>query len=616
MRSLRANILGGYVLVAALTVAIGMWSALGYLRFSERLNAMMTENYRSVVYASSMIAALDRESAAALPLLLGEPGAGQETEEARVEFAGSLALARGNITLPGEAQAVAAIESAHAGYQEAVAELRADHDGGRLTTAESIAAYWRRVSPQFASTRAACLHLFNLNDQAMKEVQGSLTARTSQGVVSTTLAGVAALLLAAALGLTVSHLISSPVRRLADSARKVGEGDLDVAIDIRSRDEVGVLAREFDGMVERLRQVRALNVAKLVATQRKLRAVMEAIGDGLVVVDPEGNVELANAVARDVFGWDDEDVSGRRLPEVVGGVPLPHPPGDDLGQVLLEHKHGDSRRFYLASTAGVLAGGEDVGRVVLLRDVTALEERGRARSEFMAAISHELRTPLTSLAMGIGLLAEKPVFRQVAEDAELLSVLKEDSERLSRLVGQLFEASRLQSGLLYLSFAATDVGPMVKFAGRPFGPQAEAQKVALRLDIEPGLPPVRADGDKITWVISNLLGNALRYTPAGGSIIIAAERKGAWVHVSVSDTGAGIPRDKQEDVFRPYVQLDSDPKGGAGLGLAISKDLVEVHGGRIWVESEPGRGSRFTFSLPVAGDDPPGRATDEGGTQT
>ncbi len=609
MRSLRARILGGYVLVSALTVAIGMWSALGYVRFSERLNTMMTENYRSVVYANGMIAALDQEGAAALPLILGQPGALEETTAARVAFNDSLRLARGNVTLPGEGQVIATIEAAYAGYLIALDSLRAERDQGALSPAAATAVYWETVSPEFSSTRSACLALFDLNDRAMKEVQASLTARTSRAVLSTTLAGLLSLVLAIALGLTVSHVVSSPVRRLAASARRVGEGDLDEVIDARGSDEVGVLAREFGSMLEKLRQLRALDVAKLVATQRMMSAVMETIGDGLVVVDRDGKVELANAVAREVFGWPGEDVAGRVLPESVNGVRLPESldatdQGQSGSQVLLEHTAGEGggRRFFFLETTPVSAQGEDVGRVILLRDVTALEERGRARSEFMAAISHELRTPLTSLTMGIGLLAESPAFRRHPKEAELLAVLKEDSERLSRLIGQLFEASRLQSGLLYLTFTSTDIGPMIEVASRPFLPQAQAQSVRLEVRVEPGLPPVRADRDKTTWVISNLLGNALRYTPSGGSVTVTAGRNGPWVEVAVSDTGAGILKDKQKDIFKPYVQLESGPKGGAGLGLAICRDIVEAHGGRIWVESEPGRGSKFIFTLPVAGD--------------
>lgn len=624
LRSLRSKILGGYILVAALTVAIGMWSALGYVRFSERLNAMMTENYRSVVYANGMIAALDRLGEAALPLVLGEAGAAEATASARAAFAESLDLAGGNITVPGESEAVAAIESTFSDYETALVSLQVAHARGEIDPTGTIAAYWRLVSPPFAATRTACLDLFDLNDRAMKEVQANLTAGSSRAVVSTTLAGLAALLMAVVLGLTVTHVVTSPVRRLADLARRVGEGDLDVAIDVRSSDEVGVLSREFNAMTERLRQVRAMNVVRLVATQRKMRAAMEAMGDGLVVVDREGNVELANALAREVFGWSDEESAGRKLPDIVGGVSLsagagPGPgaegvPGGESSPALLEHKGNEGRRFYLVESTRVMAGGEDVGRVVLLRDVTSLEERGRARSEFMAAISHELRTPLTSMVMSIGLLAKNPAFRQKPDDAELLKVLEEDSKRLSRLVGELFEVSRLQSGLLYLTFAATDVASMVEFASRPFETQARAQKVELRLDIAPDLPPVRADGDKITWVISNLLGNALRYTPEGGIITVTAVQSGAWIHVSVSDTGAGMPPARLGDIFRPYVQLDVGPKGGAGLGLAISKDMVQAHGGRMWVDSEPGRGSRFTFSLPVSEAGTPRPQRDEGGT--
>jgi len=201
--------------------------------------------------------------------------------------------------------------------------------------------------------------------------------------------------------------------------------------------------------------------------------------------------------------------------------------------------------------------------------------------------------------MGIGLLAESKALRGCRREAELVDILKEDSRRLARLVDELFEISRLQSGQLPLSFARVGVADMIEAATLPFLAQAEAQKVELRREVPADLPPVRADREKVIWVISNLVSNALRYTPAGGKVTVSAELHGGRVYVSVADTGIGIPREKQDVIFEPYVQLEDRARGGAGLGLAIARDIVRAHGGRLFVESEPGKGSKFTFSLPV-----------------
>jgi len=608
--SLRGRIMGGYVLITALALVVGMWSAFNYVRFSGQLNAMMVQNYRSVVAATHMVAALERQDSAALMLLLGDPESRALFERARTDFLGWLARAEDNVTLPGEGEVVARIRARYLDYCRALETIWGDRD--HALPADTVSAAYRGlVLPRFDAARQACWELFAMNDQAMSSVQARMTAASARAAWSTLLVGVMALVMAVVLGFTVSEVIARPVRRLAESARRVGEGHLDETIEVRGRDEVGLLAAEFNAMVEKLREVRASNVARLAASRRKLEAVIDAIGDGLVVTDTALRIESANPVAQEVFGWKGDDLAGRPFSHVVHDARLVElvereaarasspPDGEPSEPVLVEHARGGRRRCYLAEATAVRLGEEVLGVVLLLRDVTAVEEVERSRSRFMSAISHELRTPLASLTMGIGLLAESKVLRGCPREAELVDILKEDSRRLSRLVDELFELSRLQSGQLPLSFTRVEVAEMIESATLPFVAQAEAQGVELRREVPAGLPAVRADREKVTWVISNLVANALRYTPAGGRIAVSAEPHGAMVYVSVADTGIGIPREKQEAIFQPYVQLEDRAGGGAGLGLAISRDIVRAHGGRLFVESEPGRGSKFTFSLPV-----------------
>jgi len=645
--SLRGKIMGGYVIITALALVVGMWSAYNYVRFSGQLNAMMVQNYRSVVAASHLVAALERQDSAALLLLLGDRQAEALFERARVDFLGWLARARDNVTLPGEGEVVARIQSRYLDYSAALAAVAARVREGTLSADAISSVYRQEVLPRFDAAREACWELFALNDGAMRQVQDRMTAASHRAAWSTLLVGVVALVLAVVLGFTVSEVIARPVRRLAESARRVGEGHLDETIPAAGDDEVGLLASEFNAMVEKLREVRASDVARLAASQRKLQAVMEAIGDGMVVTDTALRIESVNPVAREVLGWRGEDVLGRPFAEVVrdarlvelverevspgpggttpaagqagspGGEAGPAregadsaaggwpggagkgPAGGEGGAVLVEHWRDGVRRFYLAEASAVRHRGEVLGVVLLLRDVTAIEEAERSRSQFMSAISHELRTPLASLTMGIGLLAESKALRGCRREAELVDILKEDSRRLARLVDELFEISRLQSGQLPLSFARVGVADMIEAATLPFLAQAEAQKVELRREVPADLPPVRADREKVIWVISNLVSNALRYTPAGGKVTVSAELHGGRVYVSVADTGIGIPREKQDVIFEPYVQLEDRARGGAGLGLAIARDIVRAHGGRLFVESEPGKGSKFTFSLPV-----------------
>ncbi|MEW6048804.1 MAG: ATP-binding protein [Bacillota bacterium] len=611
MVGLRGKIMGGYVLITGLALVLSTWSAINYVRLSGQLNAMMVQNYRSVVAASHLVSELERQDSAALLLLLGDGEAEALFESARRDFLGWLARAEANVTLPGEGEVVGRIRALYREYSSGLDALYRAVREGSIPPAAASAAYRARVLPQFDAARRACWDLFRINDQAMVEVQTRVNAASARGGWSVLAGGLAGVALSVLLGLGVSELIARPVRLLSRSARRVGEGHLEERIEVQGRDEVGRLAAEFNAMVGKLRELRASDVAQLAASRHKLQAVIDTISDGLVVTDTALRIESANPVAQEVLGWKDEQVAGRPFSEVVADDRLVEliqrqvksPPcreeGEPCEPVLMEHKQERGSRFYLADATAVRQDDEVLGVVLLLRDVTAIEEAERSRSQFMSAVSHELRTPLASLTMGIGLLAESKLFRQSPREAELVAILKEDSRRLARLVDELFEIARLRVGRLPMALVRLDVGELVEAATLPFVAQAEAQGVGLRREVPAGLPPVRADREKVTWVISNLVSNALRYTPRGGRITVSAEQRGDRVYISVEDTGIGIPKEKQETIFEPYTQLEDRARGGAGLGLAISRDIVRAHGGRLFVESEPGKGSRFTFSLPV-----------------
>ena len=244
-----------------------------------------------------------------------------------------------------------------------------------------------------------------------------------------------------------------------------------------------------------------------------------------------------------------------------------------------------------------------LGVVLLLRDVTRLKELDRLKSEFVMTASHELRTPLQSLGMSIDLLQEeRPTGSPTRSGSSWTPPTRRSSgsrSLVTRPAGPVEDRGR--QGRRWSS-APVPVR-RARGAGRVavFRPQAEKQRVELTGAVPEGLPDVRADANKITWVLTNLISNALRYVGAGGHIRVSAERVGEWVHLSVADDGEGIPEEYQSRIFDKFVQVKSaEAVGGTGLGLAICREIVRAHKGTIWVESTPGKGSIFTFTLPVA----------------
>ena len=242
------------------------------------------------------------------------------------------------------------------------------------------------------------------------------------------------------------------------------------------------------------------------------------------------------------------------------------------------------------------------GVVLILQDVTQFRELDKMKSDFMAAVSHEFRTPLTSVNMGVDILRQKLLGPLTKAQEELLDTSKQDCERLTKLVRELLQLSKLESGKVEMREDIVEVRRVIESTLQPLYLPFREKGVELRFAVENHVPQLLGDEQQFSWVISNLVTNALRYTDRGGSVEVSAVPDGDSVLIRVEDTGRGIPAEHLNSIFDKFVQVkqsaDSTP-GSVGLGLAIAKEIVELYGGKIWVESELNRGTAFYFRLPA-----------------
>lgn len=230
-----------------------------------------------------------------------------------------------------------------------------------------------------------------------------------------------------------------------------------------------------------------------------------------------------------------------------------------------------------------------------------LHEIDRMKADFFASMSHELRTPLTSIKEGTGLLLEGVGGETTEKQRKLLGILAEESNRLISVVNSLLDLSKMEAGMMVYEFEVTQVDLLIKRALAEITPLVEAKKIALESAFDSALPPVRVDAERILQVLRNLLGNAVKFTPPGGRVRIAAKGFNGNLEVSVKDSGPGIPAENLTSIFEKFNQGNRQTpyaRQGTGLGLAIARTIVTSHGGKIWVESEPGSGSTFIFVLP------------------
>jgi NtrC-family two-component system sensor histidine kinase KinB len=416
-------------------------------------------------------------------------------------------------------------------------------------------------------------------------------------------------LLAAAI---LARLLTAPVLKLTRAAEAVSRGDFETRVDITTGDELQELAETFNAMTARLRQYSVLQVDRLIAEQRKTEAILFSIREGIVMADREGKVRLVNRRAGEMFGLSsDSGLEGKNLAEAF--------PSGALRAALLAagEKPGESKevdlstetvRLFIRVTASpvVTPGrGAELGTVYALRDVTLERELEKMKEDFLHYITHDLRNPLGSAIGFLDLLLKGTAGVLNADQQNIVSSVRRSTTRLMGLINNILDIAKMESGRLRLQLKTTSLAGI---AGRSIGileQLAKAKRLSVHLVAVEEFS-VQADADMLERVFTNLLGNAIKYTPEGGTITIALSDDGGAIRCRVEDTGEGIPPDYLDRVFEKFEQVQGNRKGGTGLGLTISRFFVEAHLGRLWVESQVGKGSSFIFTVPknlVAADD-------------
>ena len=448
-----------------------------------------------------------------------------------------------------------------------------------------------------------------MNEQTMYRVSQNAREGVRDAIWSTVVVATIASVIALFFSLVFAERLVRPLRRFVEAAKKISAGEFSVQLSVETSDELGVLAREFNRMSSQLRQYDMMNVDRIVAEKNKGDAILASIEDGLVVFDMERKITAINPAARRILKFEakgdnqycEHIFSDQKISEVITetiktGI---QPNLKDDERIIILTGDGETRHFLFSATAVGQNDQKPTSVVLLLKDITQLREVERLKSEFVMAASHELRTPLTSLGMSIDLLLEHATQFLPEKERELLQAAYDEVHRMKAMVHDLLDLSKIEAGRINLEFENLPVATLFEHARNIFKGQVAMKHINLTIDDTEFLPLVRADANKIVWVISNLISNALRYVAEGGHIRLTAEKSGLSVQISVQDNGAGIPPEQHNRIFQKFVRLNEGESGRTGLGLAISKEIVRAHSGTIWVESRPGKGSVFTFTLPA-----------------
>jgi NtrC-family two-component system sensor histidine kinase KinB len=604
---LRKRILGGYGITLALMSIVLIWAIINLVSLGQASEAILSENYRSILAAENMIDSIERQDSATLLVILGYSEEGfNQFHENESHFLQWLGRAADNITIPGEKDILDSIETGYSKYLKNFSLLRQL----QISTPSSDAGefYHEIVLPSFKQVRDAAVRLRDINQETMFSASKRAESVARTAIWSTTAVFLLSLVGGFVFSLLLSKRLVKPIQQILSATETLAEGNYDVKVPKYGSDELAGLAEGFNTMASKLGHFHRINVRKILSEKRKSEAVLRSIEDGVVVVDSEFRVVNANPLAIRIFQIDNDSLQGKHFLEVVKNEQLfalikqtaesGKSPIIEEGKNILTIGDDDSSQHYLFSITPVHTEMEEMlGIVLLLRDVTQLKELDKMKSEFVMTASHELKTPIQSLGMSINLLQESFGNKLNEREKQLLDIAEEELSRLKSLVTDLLDLSKIEAGKLELEFGRVSPRLLAEKAVEALKGSADEKQIALSVDMPEKISEVFVDALKITWVLTNLISNAIRY--AEKTITLSCRDNGPWVTISVSDDGQGIPLEYQSRIFDKFVRVKNENDvSGTGLGLAICKEIVKAHRGTIWVDSTPGKGSTFSFTLP------------------
>ena len=588
--SLRSRIRNGTLLLLVLMVVLSAYALPRLYSLGGAIRETLYRNYISIEVGQHLHKALR-------DLQLAErDGKGREAlPAARETFTHWMAIEKNDITEVGEPQIANDIERrGHALFDEiANSPPTSRHDG------------------EFDQLNARIDDLIALNKAAMFRADSRAT-RLGTNLTYEFAVGLAILLLVGgALSIWLGWALSRPLTELAERLRGVSQRKSHVRLGVQKFAELDEVAREFNQMAERLEHYDRLNVERLVYEKSKTEAIIESLEDGVVLIDSEGVVAHINEVAALIMGIEINDALGSSFDDLSSNHPhylrvrnalrnLSKAESEQQRVEVQLHIRGRDHSYVLKPVP-LKQESRALGTLLILQDVTYLRDQDRARTNLVATLSHELRTPLTSLALLAELLRREEE-SLTPKQRDVLRAILEESSRMKQLADNLLNLARGQIPLIAVQRVSLDLAKIVEEVAERFVIQAQEKHIRIDTRID-RLPEMQGDPVKLSWVVSNLIGNALRYTPDGGTIEIAARPTDAnSARLEVADSGPGIAPEIRDHIFERFAQYGTNgyAPGSAGLGLAIVKDIVEAHGGRIFIESNHGHGSRFVVQLPLS----------------
>jgi PAS domain S-box-containing protein len=524
-------------------------------------------------------------------------------------FEKNLLLQKGNITEPGEDNIV---NKVIVSYQQFIS---LDDSLNHLQNYISISQL-DELKSKYNVAAASIKEIYNLNMVAIFR-KNSIANRTADNVsLYMAIAATASILLTIIFILYFPSYITSPIRELTQKIEDISNKKYDQRINIQSNNEFSTLATAFNKMALKLKEYEAKHIDELLLEKRRMETLVVNLQDGTLLLDTSFRILHANYKFCELTGLTVTELLGQKITELgndneilaqINSIDIKNVQANITEKIkpvrIIINDRAEYFQILLLDISKVTrkeVKSEPSGYILLIQNITKYQERDLAKTNLIATISHELKTPLFSINLSVKLLEDGRIGILNEEQKGLAESIKLHSNRILSLVNEVLDFTQAETGHIKLRLRSCYVNDIIELGTFAILMHLNEKEIELDLSIPENLPKVKCDLEKTVWVVVNILNNAVRYSLLKGKITILAKEENEFVVISIKDEGPGITKEEQKRIFEKYVKSKSDSLKGTGLGLAIAKEFVEVQGGVIGIESTPGEGSNFYFSLPIA----------------
>ena len=563
----------GVGLLFLMIIILSLVSAYSVFLIKADTENILKANYNTLEYSRNMILSLDEI---------------KESSNTKIHvFKEYLEKQTQNVTEPGEKEATAKLEN-----NFSLLEKNSANDTLKAEIRQDIFA------------------IMKLNLDAIKQKSDIAKKTAETANFSIAIVGTLCFLIAFNLLVNLPNNIANPIKELTQSIQEIANKNYLERVHFTNHNEYGDLAKSFNTMAQKLQEYNDSNLYKLFFEKKRLETLINNMHDPIIGLDNENIVLFANDEALKIIGLKLEDIIGKSAStlalsnDLIRSLIVKEDAEIPKKQPLKIYAHGKESYFekeILKIT--IIPTGEEkeinIGDVIILRNITIFKELDFAKTNFIATVSHELKTPIASIKLSLQLLENTKTGDMNDDQKQLVESIKDDSQRLLKITGELLNLSQLETGNIQLNIEKSNPHEIVNYAVEAVKVQADQKQIKLVIHADENLEDVKADSEKTGWVLINYLSNAIRYSSEKSTIIIQLKKENNQIVFQVIDTGKGIDARYKDKVFDKYFQVPGSQKSGTGLGLAISKEFIEAQNGSVGVESNLGLGSTFWFALKV-----------------